>query len=61
MLSYDLRLKSRISLTNIDGERFAIKNLDGLKGLRNGQEINLLNYPYGDTGITLNRQIKKKN
>lgn len=50
ILSYDLRLKSRIDLTANKNERFAIKNLENVKALKNGQEIRLVNYPYGDVG-----------
>ena len=61
ILSYDLRLKSRINITAQDDERFAIKNLESLKGLSNGKEIKLINYPYGDTSISLEKTIKNTN
>lgn len=57
ILTYDLRLKTRIDLTAQDNERFVIKNLEQIKGVKNGKEINLLNYPYGDTHITLDREV----
>jgi hypothetical protein len=58
ILSYDLRLKTRIDLTAQDEEKFAIKNLEQLKGIRNGREIRLVNYPYGDTKKELKRKFK---
>lgn len=58
ILSYDLRLKTRIDLTAQDEEKFAIKNLEQLKGIRNGKEIRLVNYPYGDTKKELKRKFK---
>lgn len=58
ILSYDLRLKTRIDLTANDDEKFAIKDLDQISGIRNGKKINLLNYPYGQTGVKLKRSIK---
>ena len=51
IFSYDLRLKSRIDLTANKDDRFAIKNLDQLQEIKNGEKIRLINYPYGDLKI----------
>lgn len=59
ILSYDLRLKTRIDLTAQEDEKFAIKNLNKLSGLRNGKTIRLINYPYGSTKITATNKGEK--
>ena len=60
IFGYDLRLKTRIKLTAKTGERFAIKGLDVLKGLKNGVETKLLNYPYDNEGIELSKEETEK-
>ena len=60
IFGYDLRLKTRIKLTARTGERFAIKGLDVLKGLKNGVETKLLNYPYDNVGIELSKEETEK-
>lgn len=57
ILSYDLRLKTRIDLTAKENERFAIKGMEQLKGVKDGKNLDLINYPYGDTGKSISREI----
>lgn len=57
ILSYDLRLKSRIDLTAKDDESYAIKDLNALSTIRNGKKINLINYPYSDTNKSINKIV----
>ena len=59
ILSYDLRLKSRIDLTAKTTERLSIKGMDQIATIRNNQTIKLINYPYGNNEKTLDRKITK--
>lgn len=57
ILSYDLRLKTRIDLTARNTERFAIKGMENIKCYKDGKQVKLINYPYGDLSKKITREF----
>ena len=59
ILGYDLRLKSKISLTASSDDELDIKGLGIIKEFVGNKMTKLLNYPYADSSIRIS--VKTKN
>ena len=58
ILGYDLRLKTKISLTASTEDDLDIKGLGVIREFIGDKMTKLLNYPYSDSSIKLKRKIK---